>query len=119
MLSLLADKFGIDKTDAETLTDTEVRFILRCLPHLIRYKGSLEAITALVNMYFKIYHISGTYEVDVTNKSAIVQNVTIADHTILLGLETIAQSTNMLKIMAKYLLPPGYSFFIYFYTNLN
>jgi len=72
LLKLLADKFGLEINDVDQLKDDEIRTILRCLPYLIKYKGSYRAIEGLVNMYFKIYHLSGSYELDITNTGAVV-----------------------------------------------
>ena len=119
LLELLADKYGIDEQDASTLTDDEVRYILRCLPYLIKNKGNFTAITNLVNLYFKIYHISGDYKISLSESGTVVQDIQLADRTIILGLETLSQSTKMLQIISKYILPPGYSFFVYFYTLID
>lgn len=119
LLELFADKYGIDLADAETLSDEEIRAIMQGLPYMMRNKGNLSAIESLINIYFKLYHISGDYEIRIENGKAAVYDIELSDHTIMLGLETLSKSTKLLDIISKYILPPGYSFFVYFYTKMS
>lgn len=117
MLPLLQTKLGFFTKNQ--LDDTQVRYILQVFPDLLRNKGSLSAIKKLLNMCLKLNNISGSYTINYSDQASIINGVSIDSHTIIVGIDTIIQSTEILNELARYILPAGFSFYVFFFKNLN
>ena len=115
LLPLLQTKLGF-LTD-KRLNDNEIRYVLRVFPDLLRNKGSLLAIRKLLNMCLKLNDISGEFTISYSDKPTIINGISINAHTIIVGIDTIIKNTEMINEIAKYILPAGFSFYIYFYKN--
>lgn len=116
-LPLLQTKLGFFSN--YNFNDTDLRYILSVFPDLVRNKGSLKAIKQLLNMCLKLNNISGSFTISVSESSTAINGILIDAHTIIVGLDTILKTTDILNELAKYILPAGFGFFVYFYKNLN
>jgi len=117
MLPLLQTKLGFFSN--KKFDDNQLRYILSVFPDLVRNKGSLNAIKKLLNMCLKLNNIPGSFTVSVADSATVINGVLIDAHTIIVGIDTILKSTEILNELAKYILPAGFGFYIYFYKNLN
>ena len=117
MLPLLQTKLGF--FTKKSLDNTQLRYILQVFPELLRNKGSLSAIKKMLNMCLKLNHISGSYTINYSDSPSVINGVSINSHTIIVGIDTIIQNTEIINELARYILPAGFSFYIFFFKNLN
>ena len=117
LLPLLQTKLGF--LTKKNLNDTEIRYVLRVFPELVRNKGSLNAIRKLLNMCLKLNNISGAYTISYSDKATVINGISINSHTIIVGLDSIIKNTELINEIARYILPAGFSFYIYFYKNYS
>ena len=117
LLPLLQTKLGF--LTKKSLNDTEIRYVLRVFPELIRNKGSLNAIRKLLNMCLKLNNIAGEYTISYSDTDTIINGININSHTIIVGINSIINNTELINEIARYILPAGFSFYIYFYKNYN
>lgn len=117
LLPLLQTKLGF--LTKKSLSDTEIRYVLRVFPELLRNKGSLIAIKKLLNMCLKLNNISGEYTISYSDTDTVINGININSHTIIVGISSVIKSTELINEVARYILPAGFSFYIYFYKNYN
>lgn len=117
VLPLLQTKLGF--LTKKSLDDSAVRYVLRVFPELLRGKGSLSAIKKLLNMCLKINNIQGDFTISYSDSATVINGIVIDAHTVIIGLDTILKNTELINEIAKYILPAGFSFYIYFYKSLD
>lgn len=116
LLPLLQTKLGFFTT--KQLDDRSLRYVLSVFSELVHYKGSLLAIKKLLNMCLKLNNIAGSYTINYSDTDTIVNGISVSAHTIIIGIDSIISNTDMLSELARYILPAGFGFYIYFYKNL-
>lgn len=116
ILPLLQTKLGFFSTS--NLSSEELRYVLMVFPYLIKNKGSLLAVKQLLNVCLKINGVQGEFIISYTTKPTIINGVAIESNTVIVGLDTIFNSTEILRELASYILPAGFSFYIYYYKNI-
>lgn len=114
-LELLKTKVGLIQ-DLD-LTDDELRYVLQAFPYLVRRKGSISAIKEMLNMCLKIFNINATFRIERSTGNTVVNNVTLDEHSFAIGIDTVLKSDALIKILAKYLMPPGFLLYIYYYMD--
>lgn len=118
LLPLLQTKLGFFST--AHIEDTALRKTLEAFPLMVKKKGSLEAIGWAVNVYLKSRGVRGAMVIAATEEDTQVYDMTLPDHTIIIGLNTLYQESQIqLKEMFKYILPAGFGYFLYFYVNMQ
>lgn len=116
VLPLLQTKLGF--FSKKNIDDESLRYVLMAFPSMVRNKGSLLAIKQLLNMCLKMNNITASYTINYSDSATIVNGVAINSHTIIIGIDTIISNTDIINELAKYLLPVGFSFYIYFFKNI-
>ena len=117
LLPLLQTKLGF--LTKKKLNDNEIRYILRVFPELVRNKGSLNAIRKLINICLKLNDISGEFTISYSDTATVINGIMIDAHTIIVGIDSVLNSTELITEIARYILPAGFSFYIYYYKNYN
>lgn len=114
-LELLKTKVGlIEDLD---ITDTELRYVLEAFPYLIKKKGSLSAIKEMLNMCLKIFNINATYRIERSTGNTVINNITLDEHSFAIGIDTVLKSDKLIKLLSKYIMPPGFVLYIYYYME--
>lgn len=114
-LELLKTKVGLIQ-DLD-LTDDELRYVLQAFPYLIRRKGSMSAIKEMLNMCLKIFNINATFRIERSTGNTVINNITLDEHSFAIGIDTVLKSDALIRILAKYLMPPGFFLYIYYYMD--
>lgn len=117
LLPLLETKLGF--FTKKTLTDTEMRYILMAFPDIVKNKGSLKAIKQLVNVCLKLTDITGEYTISYSDKETVINGVTIKDHTIIVGINTMIENLDIINEIGEYIVPTGFNFYIYYFKNYS
>lgn len=94
LLPLLDNKLGYH-TNLK-LSDRTHRIILSAFPHFMRYKGSLQGLTQVLNVFTRITNILVHYEVEESDKSVI--NVIFHDYL---------YNVDLLSELIEYVRPTG------------
>ena len=111
LLQLLQNKLGFF-TDAD-ITDEQLRYVVQAFPYLVKNKGSRKAIVSAVNMFLKLNHMKTGAYIDINNDTADYH------YTVKIGIESSIKDTTILTEVFKYILPPGYEIYYYFYTGIE
>ena len=118
LLPLLQTKIGFF-SNSESDDDT-LRTILGAFPVIIKKKGSLKAIHECLNTYLKILNLRIPVTITKTEGSMQLYNVTIPEHTIVIGLNTSFQNTaSLFRDLLSYIMPAGFGYYIYFYSSID
>ena len=116
LLPLLQTKLGFFSN--AKVTDEELRLILEAFPILVKSKGSLKSINQALNVFLKTLNLRIPIVVTKTNEETKLYNVTLPEHTIVVGLNTMFRATSQIfKDLLKYILPTGFGFYMYFYST--
>lgn len=116
-LPLLKTKLGYN---SETiLKDDELRYILRVFPYIIRAKGSTKAVEQMVNMCLKLYNLNADYQIRKGEEGSVFGDITLDQHSILIGIDTVLRSTELLRELCEYVMPSGFQLYVYFYQNVE
>lgn len=113
ILQLLQSKLGFF-TNID-ITDEDLRYVLDAFPTLIRWKGTIKAIKEAVNVFLKINHMKTGCFIQIINKATVPDE---SDYTIKIGIESDVRDTSILTEIFKYILPPGYELYYFFYTSI-
>lgn len=100
LLPLLKDKLGFFSDSS--FSDTELRYILQAFPAIIRYKGSLQAILYIENLYSRLVS-------SVSSAAPVQINPFGGDYVIEISSEKAVVKTQLLFELLKYVLPAGYT----------
>ena len=117
ILPLLQTKLGFF-TSTSSLTNDELRLILRVFPQLIKLKGSDLALKYLLNACLKIYNINAKFEIEKVNTATVIGKINFDQHSILIGINKVINITNIIQELIKYIIPPGYKVYIYYYSDI-
>lgn len=113
LLPLLATKLGFF-SDLE-LDDRSLRLILEALPYFLQYKGALEGVKEVINLYLKIMNETGS--VLISYSSEAVGN--LLDHTILFGSDIEFTNLALLDTLLDLVLPVGFNKYFYYFESLD
>lgn len=118
VLALLQSKLGF--FTQRTYEDDKLRYVLQAFPVMVKNKGSLKGIQQCIDTFLKVYQIRTNVVVWATQDSTQVYNVTVDDHTIIVGLnEALKGGLTLLYDMLRYVLPTGFGLYIYFYRAIS
>ena len=122
ILQLLQTKLGF--FSSYTFTDDMLRTILSTFATLVKSKGTKEAIYSAVYVYLKTLGLETTIKVDVIEKKPTEEQkrlygTRVTDHSIVIGISSLAQEVQPLREILKYIIPFGYNIFFYFFVNSN
>lgn len=116
LLSLLQTKIGF-------LPDTSfnndiMRIVLKAFPHIIKDKGSLIGIKEAVYTFFKAYKINTIAKIQIINKT-VEESEIVDKYSVEIGIRAGQMfDTTLLEELLKYILPTGYTYNIYYFTEL-
>lgn len=112
LLSLLQTKIGFF-TQA-TVTDDDLRYVLKAFPVIVRNKGSLKGIEGAVNVFLKLKHVNTNVNIKIFNNHGQYPYV------VQIGLDMPYTDTVLLDEILKYVLPTGYIIsYIFNYNDLG
>lgn len=112
LLSLLQTKIGFF-TQA-TVTDDDLRYVLKAFPVIVRNKGSLKGIEGAVNVFLKLKHVNTNVNIKIFNNHGQYPYV------VQIGLDMPYTNTVLLDEILKYVLPTGYIIsYIFNYNDLG
>jgi len=111
VLPLLQTKLGFF-TNA-SITDEDLRYVLKAFPTIIKNKGSLKAVEQAVITFLKLSGLNTSAVISYTNKDDDGNAV----YQIKIGIKSSFKETVVLDEVLKYVLPTGYTISYYFYTN--
>lgn len=118
LLPLLQTKIGFfsnAKTDDYTL-----RMLLEAFPSIIKKKGSLKAINEAITVYLKILGLRIPIAITKTEGATQLYNITIPEHTIVIGLNTAFRNTaEVFKDLLSYVMPAGFGYYFYFFSSIE
>ena len=117
ILPLLQTKLGFFSS-ATNLTNDELRMILRIFPDLIKLKGSELALKYLLNACLKLYNISAQFQIEKVNTATRIGQINFDKYSILVGINKVIDVTNIVQELIKYIMPPGYKVYIYYYSDI-
>ena len=118
ILPLLQTKLGFF-SNVKT-NDDALRLILEAFPLIIKSKGSLKSINQAINVYLKILNIRVPIAITKTEGETQLYNITIPEHTIVIGLNTAFRNTaEIFRDLLKYIMPAGFGYYMYFYTSVS
>ena len=117
ILPLLQTKIGFF-TDTSSLTNEELRLVLKVFPYLIKLKGSDLALKYLLNACLKIYNISAKFQIEKVNTATVIGKINFDKYSILIGINKVLNITNIIQELIKYIIPPGYKVYIYYYSDI-
>ena len=106
LLDLLCGRVGFHPLTH--IPGKELRAILKCFPHLIKYKGSKICIAEAVIMFLKIKHQRGGVVVHIINKEQAENNTTQNTYKIIISTEHNLGDVTILNELWRYLIPTGY-----------
>lgn len=112
LMPLLQTKLGFFSN--EEMNSEEIRYILKAFPEMVRNKGSILAIKQAVRVYMKLKHIKTDAIITITSKNDKVEPCAVK-----IGLHTSFTDITALQEMLTYLLPTGYTLYLYFYENIG
>lgn len=116
LLPLLQTKLGFFSN--AKATDEELRLILEAFPILVKSKGSLKSINQALNIFLKTLNLRIPIIVTKTTDETQLYNITLPEHTIVIGLNTMFRTfSQIFKDLLRYILPAGFGFYIYFYST--
>ncbi len=98
LLPLLKSKVGF--FDQDNLSEDELRYLLAAFPYMMKYKGAKKSIAYIINMWLRLYKISG---------KIVLIDINNIDYTINLFINALPKSTYILDKLFKYIVPTGYS----------
>lgn len=116
MLQLLQTKVGFFTN--KRLTDDALRYVLTAFPIMIKNKGSLKAIQQAVNVFFKVNGIKSEVQIWAVSEPTQVYDTWVEDHTIVIGINSIIKDVSLLEEIFRYILPPGFKYYFYFYNKI-
>lgn len=116
-LPLLATKLGFQSF--KQFDDQTLRYILLGFPYVVKNKGSLLGIKQSVYIYLKTLHLITECLISIINKQTDQQKFVsgVEDYTIAIGIKSSIKDLSVLQEILKYILPPGYKYYFYFYTT--
>lgn len=118
LLPLLQTKIGFFSNSE--FNDETLRTILEAFPLIMKKKGSLQSIKEILNVYLKILDLRIPVVVTKTEEETQLYNITIPEHTIVIGLNTSFQNTsNLFRDLLSYVMPAGFGYYVYFYSSLS
>lgn len=113
ILPLLSTKLGFFSN--LRLDDRALRMILEALPYFLQYKGSLQGIKDVVNLYLKIMNETGSVLISYSSEG--VGN--ILDHTIQFGSDIEFTNLPLLDTLLDLVLPVGFNTYFYYFAQLD
>lgn len=113
MLPLLSTKLGFFSN--LTLDDRSLRLILEALPYFLKYKGALEGIKEVVNLYLKIMNQNAAVLISYSAEG--VGN--ILDHTIQFGSDVEFTNLALFDTLLSLVLPVGFNKYFYYFATLD
>lgn len=116
ILPLLQTKLGF--FSSSDMTDDELRMVLRVFPELIKLKGSDLALKYLLNACLKLYNISASFKIERVGQDTKIGSINLDKYSILVGINKVISISNIVQELIKYIMPPGYKMYIYFYTDI-
>lgn len=117
ILQLLETKLGFFTN--QTYNDNDLRYILRAFATMVKNKGSVLAIQQAINVFLKLNHITSAIKIWYISNSTVVYGTQVPDHTIVVGLTSQIDNWSLLLDVLRYLLPTGFGFYFYFYSDLS
>ena len=117
LLPLLATKYGFFTN--KIVSDDSIRYILDAFPSIVRHKGSLAGVQMAINAFLKIHDIRTGILVYAANKSEMIYNVLVDDHTIVIAVDQTIKDIKLLEELFKYVLPTGFGFQFFFFRNIS
>lgn len=117
ILPLLQTKLGFF-SNSTSLNSEELRLVLKIFPRIIKLKGSDLALKYILNACLKLYNISASFQIEKVTTDTKVGNVIFDNHSILIGINKIINITNIIQELIKYIMPPGYKIYIYYYSDI-
>ena len=117
ILPLLQTKVGFF-SNTTSLTSDELRLVLKIFPYIVKLKGSDLALKYILNACLKLYNISANFQIEKVTSETKVGNVIFDNHSILIGINKIINITNIIQELIKYVMPPGYKIYIYYYSDI-
>lgn len=113
ILPLLSTKLGFFSN--LELDDRALRLILESLPYFLQYKGALQGIKNVVNLYLKIMNETGAVLISYSAEG--VGN--ILDHTIQFGSDIEFTNLPLLDTLLDLILPVGFNKYFYYFAQLD
>lgn len=107
LLTLLSEKVGF--FTKKHYLDSEIRYIIRSFPDVVRNKGSLKAIEEVCYIFLRINKIRKNILIQVDN----------TNHTFNIGIESGVKNIDLLDDMLRYVIPTGYYVSYFFYQGLK
>ena len=117
ILPLLQTKLGFF-TD-NTYEDDPIRYVLRAFPMMIKNKGSLLSIKQAINVFLKLSHTKAQVKVWYTAERTEVNGIWIDDHSLIFEISNSIKNYQLLLEVLKYLIPTGFGFLFYFYSDID
>lgn len=118
MLPLLQTKLGF--FTYKDYDDSSIRSVLEGFPVMLKYKGSIKAITYAINAFLKLNNIFSPVTVIYQKEPMLLSNgYMIPECTLVIGIQSALQDTSLLEEVFRYILPAGIGYYFYFYSSLD
>jgi hypothetical protein len=105
VLDLLKSKVGF-YNDKYIFSD-DMRKVLEAFPHIIKYKGSKEAVLQTVCLFMKVNRVRSDCKIDFDNDKREIR----------IGIKSPVSNYIVIDEIMKYILPTGYTYYCYSYKS--